>query len=186
MVMLLGAVITAACVIAVFSILIDRSTADLVIANDPTQAEIAVEARGEVRNPGVYRFDFDARIADLIEAAGGATDSADLGQVNLASRLVDGSQVTIPGQAASPVAAIGATVVPTQVPMGIGAGLVNVNTASAEQLEGLPGIGPVLAARIIEWRETHGPFSSIEGLEQIEGISSSTVDELAPYATVGP
>jgi len=183
---LLGAVIAAAAVIGVFAILMSQTTPDLVIDNDPTQSEIAVEIRGEVRHPGVYRFEFDARVADLIEAAGGATELADLTQTNLAFRIIDGSQITIPGVGASPIAVVESTAAPTQAPMGIGSGLVNINTASAEQLEGLPGIGPVLAARIVEWRSTHGPFASIDALEQIEGISASTVDELTPYATVGP
>jgi competence protein ComEA len=185
-VVLLGAVIAAAAVISVFAILMSRSTPDLVIVNDPTQPEIAVEIRGEVRQPGVYRFDYDARVADLIEAAGGTTGHADLSQVNLALRIGDGSQITIPGIIASPIAMIGTPSVPTQATIGIGSGPVNINTASAEQLEGLPGIGPVLATRIVEWRSTHGPFASLDALEQIEGISGSTVDELMPYATVGP
>jgi competence protein ComEA len=184
-VMVLGVVLGTALVIAIYSLVLRQSSSGLVIANDPTQPEIAVEIRGEVESPGVYRFDFDARVGDLIAAAGGATAQADLSQVNLAQRLEDGTQVTVRAASASPIPPAADPQQATQAPIAIGSGLINVNTATQEELEGLPGIGPVLAARIVEWRTANGPFENLSELERVEGISSSTIEELTPFATTG-
>lgn len=183
----LSAVVLAAALMTVYAIIVSQSNPDLVIINDPTSPSIAVEIRGEVNAPGVYRFDFDARVADLIAAAGGTTDAADLASINLAERVADGAQITIPAiGAATPMIASQPTAQSTSAPMAIGTGKININRASQAELESLPGIGPVLAARIIEWRTSNGPFASVEDLEQVEGISASTVSDLAPYATAGP
>jgi competence protein ComEA len=131
----------------------------------PTVLVVAVT--GKVRRPGLVRVPAGARVADAIEAAGGALPGTDLAAVNLARKVTDGELIVVgvaapPGQAAGP----GATAP------------VNLNTATLEQLQTLPGVGPVLAQRIIAYRDEHGGFTSVSELRQVSGIGDARYQEL--------
>ena len=147
-------------------------------------AEVVVHVTGEVRTPGVYRLHEGDRIVDAIDAAGGATRGAILEALNLAAPLVDGTQVHIPDrrEAAGAGASAGAS--------GGGAagssagGLLDINVATAADFEALPGIGAVIAQRIVDHRTANGPFTSIEGLLDVSGIGDATFAEIRDLVTV--
>ena len=126
--------------------------------------EVVVSVAGEVVAPGLVRLPPGSRVDDAVRAAGGPVPGADLGLLNLARKVVDGEQVLVgvdppPGTAAGPGSAAG--------------GLLDLNTAGAGDLEQLPGIGPVLAERIVDWRTEHGPFRSVDQLREVPGIGES-------------
>ncbi len=150
-------------------------------APTPTPAPLMVYVSGAVARPDVYALPPGSRAKQAIEAAGGFLPDADEARVNLAQPLHDGQQIYVPrvGEAPPPVAASGS------VTSGAGqSGLVNINTASQAELESLPGIGPALAQRIIEHRQTHGPFAQVEDLKDVQGIGDATLERLRPYITV--
>ena len=128
-----------------------------------------VDVAGAVRRPGVYRLARGARIADAIARAGGATRSADTLAVNLAAPRVDGEQVLMPSRVVPAAAAGAAPDAGTHPPP------VDLNTATAVQLDGLPGIGPVTAQKIVEYRQAHGPFTSLDALDAIPGIGPARI-----------
>jgi competence protein ComEA len=133
---------------------------------EPRQPAVAlVHVAGAVRSPGVYRLREGERIQDALRRAGGARAGADLNAINLAAKVADGQQVVVPRRGATSVAAIGAAVPggPAQPP-------VSLNTATAEQLDTLDGVGPATAAKILDWRRQHGGFRSIDDLGEIPGI----------------
>lgn len=144
----------------------------------PSAANLVVHVAGKVRKPGVVTLPPGARVADAIQAAGGLRPGADTGSLNLARRLVDGEQLMIglpaPTTAMPPPDAMPAG------PQDAGApgGLIDLNTATAEQLETLPGVGPVLAQRIIEYRTRNGGFRSVEQLQEVTGIGARRYAEL--------
>ncbi|MFC7405956.1 helix-hairpin-helix domain-containing protein [Georgenia alba] len=155
-------------------------------ADAATEAgSVVVHVAGEVREPGVVELPGGSRVADAVEAAGGARQEADLGAVNLARVLVDGEQVYVPlvGEAAPPADAGAAGLDPGGA-AGAAGGLVNLNTATAAELEELPGIGPALAASILEWRDLNGAFATVEDLDLVSGIGPATMEELRPLVTV--
>lgn len=142
-------------------------------------AIVLVDVAGWVRDPGVYEFADGARVIDAIEAAGGARPGALLEALNLAAPLSDGTQILVPregDQLAQPVP--GGT-----VPGAAGA-LVNVNTASAAELEALPGVGEVIAQRIVDHRTANGPFTSVEQLLDVSGIGDSILESIRELVTV--
>jgi competence protein ComEA len=133
---------------------------------EPRQAAVAlVHVAGAVRSPGVYRLREGERIQDAVRRAGGARGGADLNAINLAAKVTDGQQVVVPRRGAPGVAAVGAATPggPVQAP-------VSLNTATAEQLDTLDGVGPATAAKILDWRRQHGGFRSIDDLGEIPGI----------------
>jgi competence protein ComEA len=140
----------------------------------PTPAGLVVDVGGRVRRPGLVTLPVGSRVADAIRAAGGVVRQADLALVNLAAKVSDGQLllIGIPGATSGDVGAAGA------------GGLVNLNTATADALDALPGIGPVLAQRIIDWRGAHGGFSSVKDLDQVSGIGDSIYAEISPLVTV--
>jgi competence protein ComEA len=147
----------------------------------PTQATLFVHVAGWVRRPGVYELREGDRVIDAIERAGGPKRGADLGGLNLAALLVDAQQILVPRPApAEPPAGT----VPTEGETPSGSTLVNVNVATAEELETLPGIGEVLAATIIQYREENGPFTSVDQLVEVSGIGEVTLEEIRDLVTV--
>jgi competence protein ComEA len=136
---------------------------------------------GWVRHPGVYEFATGQRVIDAIDAAGGARPGADLAALNLAAPLTDGTQILVPKSGAAPAG--GGTTIPGTGDAGGGA-LVNVNTASATELETLDGIGEVIAAAIVDYRTQNGPFTSVDQLEDVSGIGPSTLEAIRDAVTV--
>jgi competence protein ComEA len=135
-----------------------------------------VHVAGAVRHPGVYRLSAGARIQDAVRRAGGGTRAADVNAVNLAAKIADGQQVIVPRRAsAGPASGAGATGMPSAAagggaPAGATTAPVNLNTATAEQLDTLDGVGPATAEKILDWRRQHGGFRTIEDLAQVPGI----------------
>jgi competence protein ComEA len=134
-----------------------------------------VHVVGAVRRPGLYRLADGARIADALRRAGGATRKADLSLVNLAAPVADGTQIVVPRRAPPPEA--GGTAGPSGE-TGSTSGPVHLNTATVEQLDELPGVGPVTAQKIVDYREQHGAFSSVDDLDAIPGIGPARLEQL--------
>ncbi len=149
--------------------------------SDRPAGSIVVYVSGAVRRPDVYSLPAEARVKDLVLAAGGMSGTADAEQINLAETLRDGQHIHIPRQGADALGGAGALAAPGSD----AGGLVDLNRASAEELDALNGIGPALAQRIIEHRETIGPFESVEDLRDVKGIGESLYNALAPQVTVG-
>jgi competence protein ComEA len=131
-----------------------------------------VDVVGAVRRPGLYRLPRGSRIADAVARAGGTTRKAQLELVNVAAPLADGEQVVVPRRGTATVAtASGAAGAPA-------AGPVHLSTATAEQLDALPGVGPVTAQKIIDYRQQHGGFSSVDELDAVPGIGPARMEQL--------
>ena len=186
----LAIVALVAAVVVVFAAAraIDERTAPaIIIDNSLVQPGIVVDLRGEVARPGVYELQAGSRLDDAVVAAGGLTDAADLTQLNLAARLQDGSIVTVPGvgalapQAPGEDASLG-----SDASGNLPGGLIDLNTASAVELETLPGVGEVTAGRIIDYRESNGPYRSVDDLVHVQGISMKTINGLRDLVTTGP
>jgi competence protein ComEA len=139
-------------------------------------AEMVVHVAGAVVHPGVYRLQPGARAIDALDAAGGPTLDADPGRINLAALLRDGERVFIPriGEAAPSAAGGGDEE----------RGPIDLNTATAAELDSLPGVGPSTAAAIIDHRERNGPFTSVEQLLDVRGIGPAKLDQLRELVTV--
>lgn len=148
----------------------------------PSQ-QLVVHVSGAVDAPGVVSLPSGSRVDDALEAAGGATAEADLSSINLARPLEDGEQIHVPvpgeeppqpaaGPAGDAVSGTGST------------GSIDLNTASAAELEELPGVGPAIAQRILEHREKNGPFTSVDGLLEVSGIGPATLEKIRERATV--
>ncbi|MBU6430170.1 MAG: ComEA family DNA-binding protein, partial [Cyanobacteria bacterium REEB65] len=180
---------------------------------EPAQPQIAeqrvkVDVLGSVIHPGLYTLPLGARIVDAIQAAGGPARNAALGQVELASLLQDGESIDVPADQAANGGAVGDAVRQEQVDLrarvhsGPGHevqqrqreltqevsaaphGKVHLNRASAEDLEQLPGVGPGLAARILDYRSRHGSFHSVDELREVSGIGDRRLERLRPLVTV--
>jgi competence protein ComEA len=152
-------------------------SAGLPVSGSPSPAAVVVVAvAGAVRRPGLVRLPSGARVADAVAAAGGVRPGTDLGTLNLARRLVDGELVTVGGvapAAGSPPGTAGAH-----------GALVDLNTATVGELDSLPGVGPVLAQRIVDHRTQHGPFATVDQLREVDGIGESRFAELRNRVTV--
>jgi competence protein ComEA len=139
-------------------------------------ASIVVDVVGAVRRPGLYRLREGARIADAVGRAGGTTSKAQLELVNVAAPLADGEQVVVPRRGEVTVNAAGAPgATPATAP-------VHLNSATLEQLDTLPGVGPVTAQKIVDYRAQHGPFTSLEELDAIPGIGPARLEQLKGLA----
>lgn len=157
----------------------------------PTPAPLVVHITGAVAQPGVYHLPVGGRLQDVVALAGGCLPAADTQAVNLAARLEDGQRVNIPLQAA-PNAVLPAPAAPpegtaaVQPTLPTSAERININTASAAELDTLPGIGPVTAAKIIAYRQAHGPFQTIASIEDVPGIGPVTLARIQDLITLGP
>ena len=157
-----------------------------------TSGSVVVHVTGAVSRPGVVTLPPGSRVTDAINAVGGASAEADTQQLNLARVLTDGEQIRVPrigevlpdpapqpGGAATP--SVGTAPGKTN---GDASGTININTASASELEKLPGIGPALAQRIVEYRDSHGPFASVDALTDVPGVGKAKLEGLREQATV--
>ncbi len=146
----------------------------------PARPVLVVHVVGAVRRPGLFRLRDDARVADAVARAGGATRRADLSALNLAAPLVDGIQVLVPRRVAAGVSpddpgAAGA--------VGAGGRRLSLATATAEELDELPGVGPVTAQKILDYRAEHGPFGSVDELDAVPGIGPARIEQLRELVT---
>jgi len=146
----------------------------------PTPATINVYVSGAVKKPDVYVLPLNSIVKDAIAAAGGATTDADLEQINLAAHLADQMQVDVPrqGEAAPSPPNGSAPDSPTEK--------ININTASVEELDKLPGIGPVIAEAIIDYRTQNGSFKKIEDIDAVKGIGDALFEKIKDQITVVP
>jgi competence protein ComEA len=152
-----------------------------------TRAPIVVAVAGKVRRPGVVSLPAGARVIDAVRAAGGALPGVDLGLLNLARRLSDGELVVVGGPAGSDAAGAGPASGPapgSAAPAGASGPPLDLNAATAEQLDALPGVGPVLAQRIVEFRTVHGRFDTVDQLRDVDGIGDSKFAQLRDRVTV--
>jgi competence protein ComEA len=176
-----------ACGVLALRVIDDRGGPAIIIDDPLTDAEIVVAVEGAVATPGVYRLNGDARVQDALDAAGGVTADADLSGINRAARLHDQERLIIPTAVQEGVTDTTENAASRTVPTSTHTNSVspiNINTADARTFETLPRIGPTLAARIVAYRNEHGPFRSVDELAQVEGISLDMVDELRPLITV--
>ncbi len=160
-------------------------------------AEIVVHVIGAVHEPGVVSLAPGSRVQDAVEAAGGLRDEADLTRLNLARPAVDGERLWVPKSGEEPPPELPAPPEPVAVP-GSGSAdaigrasdtdqaVVDLNTADQAELETLPGVGPVTADRILEWRAEHGTFATVEELLEVSGIGERTLEQLRPHVGLGP
>jgi competence protein ComEA len=158
----------------------------------PAREELVVHVVGAVRRPGLLRLREGARVADALAKAGGARRTADLTAVNLAAPVVDGVQILVPARpstggngtgTAPPISEAGAGVA-AGATAGAGMGRkVSLASATAEELDGLPGVGPVTAQQILDYRSQHGPFRSVEDLDAVPGIGPARIEQLRDLVT---
>jgi competence protein ComEA len=149
-----------------------------------TPAPLRVYVTGAVLEPDVYLLPPASIVKDALAAAGGATDDADLNRINLALQLSDQQQVYVPrkGEESPPVPPLGERS-PSDSSGATGTGQVNINAASVEALQTLPGVGPAIAQRIVDYRTEHGPFATIDDLMNVKGIGPATFAELKDQIT---
>lgn len=185
-VMLVGCGLTAYSLLQAKSTPVALAAVPTVLASatpTPTPTPIVlVHVLGAVQSPGVVELPEGSRVADAIEKAGGLAASADPGELNLAATVTDGSQVVIGtrGKPRGEVRGDGAHA-------GAGApgpSTVSLNTATLEQLDTLPGVGPVTAQKILDWRKSHGRFSAVTELQEVDGIGPKTYADIAPNVRV--
>lgn len=158
----------------------------------PPGAEIVVHVVGQVVRPGLVRLTQGARVADAVAAAGGARPGADLAALNLARPVVDGEQLHVPkpGETVIPPVSSGSGGTGGSAGGGRGGGgtggaaVVSLNTADVAALDTLPGVGPVLAQRILDWRAEHGRFTSVDELGEVSGIGDKLLAQLRPRVTL--
>ncbi|MGW5191373.1 helix-hairpin-helix domain-containing protein [Kribbella sp. NPDC004138] len=143
------------------------------------QSRVVVHVAGKVRRPGLIRAPAGSRVADVLALAGGPLRGVDLTSLNLARQVTDGEQIIVgqPTQQPPPTAESSASAVPTTTPDTP----VNLNTATLAELDALPGVGPVLAQRILDYRTQNGPFSTIDQLQEVPGVGPKKFDSLRPH-----
>jgi competence protein ComEA len=144
---------------------------------------IVIDVAGKVRRPGIATLPLGSRVVDALEAAGGVRSGVDLTSLNLARLLVDGEQIVVGVPPPAGVAAPAASA-PGTSGSGLPGPLVNLNTATQTELETLPGIGPVTATAILQWRTDNGAFTAVDELLEVAGIGDATLAEIAPFVTI--
>ncbi len=154
-----------------------RMVDTLLAQSSPAEAKVLIHLTGQVSSPGVVELEADSRVLDAIKLAGGPTDEADLSRINLAGKLQDGTQIRVP--------AVGEDVSTAVNVFGAeGQKLISINAASATELQTLPGVGPATASRIVDYRESNGPFVELADLMSVPGIGSSKFEQLKVLATI--
>ena len=158
-------------------IILTTPTPQLSLEREPTPRPLRVYVSGAVRQPDVYILAPDSIVKDALSAAGGPADDADLDRINLALAVVDGQHVYVPH--------LGEQNPPVQQPANraLEIGKVNINLADLAELESLPGIGPAIAQRIIDYRQSHGPFSRVEEIMDVSGIGPATFEAVRDLIT---
>jgi competence protein ComEA len=168
---------------------VPTATIEPTITPGPTETAQAIQAyvNGAVNEPDVYILSPGSRVKQIVEAAGGFTDEANTAVINLAMPLVDGMQIYVPElkeSTAEPQQIITQPTMPSRAGIGVGDLLININTAEQEELETLPGIGPVTAQKIIDYRTANGGFSTIEAILDVSGIGEVTFENIRDLITV--
>ena len=148
--------------------------APIVPSTTTAASAVVVDVAGAVRRPGLYRLTEGARVADAVARAGGATAKAQLELVNLAARVSDGEQVVVPRRGAVAASSSGDAGTAPALP----AGPVHLNSATLEQLDALPGVGPVTAQKIVDYRQEQGAFASVDELDAVPGIGPARLEQL--------
>ena len=179
-VILLAALVGGVVAVSGFLVL-DRLQPGVITIGPGEPGTILVSIEGAVEQPGEYELLAGSRLSDLISEAGGFTAQANTTGLNMAGRLADGDLVVVPRQDQP----TDSSQTNQDIPSTPTVGLININTASVGELDQLPGIGPALAQRIIDFREFNGPFTSIDQLHEVNGISEAMVDALREYVTIG-
>lgn len=167
----IAAVLALALIVSIGYVLVSTPRTEAIAPVMPKEvvqvpADVLVHVAGDVSRPGVYALPIGARVIDAVTAAGGALAGADTTTVNLARVVEDGEQIVVGRVAAQ------------------GSGRLDLNTATAEELDGLPGIGPVIAARIVQWRSDHGRFRTIDQLKDVSGVGAATFASLRKLIAV--
>jgi competence protein ComEA len=155
------------------------------------QAIVVVHVVGAVRRPGLYRLRQGMRVADAVSHAGGPTLRANLAGLNLAAPVVDGTQILVPASIESPTGtpsgdgqgAVGGAPAAAGGAMSVPTAKVSLSSATLEQLDALPGVGPITAQKIVDYRAAHGPFSSVDDLDQVPGIGPTRIEQLRDLVT---
>jgi competence protein ComEA len=156
-----------------------RTTGKPILLSTPREAPgVRVSVRGAVVAPGIYRLPPGSIVQDALQAAGGILPRGDISRLNLVAPLSDGQELRIPLETPSPGPGTPAAAGPEA------GGIINLNFATAEELQTLPGIGPVLAQRIVEYRETVGPFQSVDDLLSVKGIGPSLLEKIRDLVEV--
>jgi competence protein ComEA len=146
---------------------------------------VVVDVAGKVRHPGVYRLASGSRVDDAVTAAGGPVGRVDLSSLNLAAVVADGEQILVGAPGTSMVSGGGATAAVGGGPdASTAAAIVDLNSATLEQLETLPGVGPVLGQNVLDWRSAHGSFTSIDQLQDVTGIGDVKFAALQPLVSL--
>lgn len=199
----LKAFVIAALVAAVLSLVVivwwDSTRSVTVVVMGNPDATVVVQVSGAVASPGLISLPAGSRVEQAISAAGGLTTDANVSQLYLAARIGDGERIVIPAKGSTsatstsssssnvndgnPQASSTETHEASSEPDGTARAL-DINVATVEQLVALPGIGQVLAERIVAYRDAHGPFTSVDGLGDVEGIGDALVERLRPLVTV--
>lgn len=151
---------------------------DVLMSDDSSDSQLIVHVAGEVHDPGIVELTANARVVDAIEAAGGATEQAQLDALNLAAVASDGDYILVPNREADGSNVGSDSPAATHGSADVGTGMVNINTADTAALETLPGVGPATAEQIIAHREQHGDFTNLASLEEVSGIGPATRERL--------
>ncbi|NLI56294.1 ComEA family DNA-binding protein [bacterium] len=170
-----------------------KSNSNNLINIEDQVTKIYVDIAGEIKSPGVYEMENGDRVFQLIEKAGGATENADISSINLSKKLTDGEKIIIFAKRnlIDSETTTSSSITQSDTSSSINSStnksnLININTASQKELEELPGIGPALAQKIIDYREKNGYFSTIEDIKKVSGIGDKRFEAIKDSITVGP
>jgi len=170
-----------------------KSSNNNLINIEDQEPKIYVDIAGEIKSPGVYEMENGDRVFQLIEKAGGATENADISSINLSKKLTDGEKIIIFAKRnlIDSETTTSSSITQSDTSSSINSStnksnLININTASQKELEELPGIGPALAQKIIDYREKNGYFSTIEDIKKVSGIGDKRFEAIKDSITVGP